>query len=184
MRRSLDPAARVGAAVILAGTMALPAGARAGDGGTAAVGTGALDAAIFAVLILVSLLLALLATTRRRGRIAALRHRALAEQLALAGSAPAACFHWRLADGRESYVPAALDFLDLGTGPTFEALLLRLPSEAEELRRAVAALRGEGRSFALGAVLAGGAGIAITGQRARAADGRPVADAVWISDAS
>ena len=101
-------------------------------------------------------------------------------------AAPDGIYSWDLTNGREHCSRRLAVLLDLpaGSASRFDEVLSRFAGNAaESLKSAVTSLRGEGRAFDLVMPLAGGGRtVHVLGVRAAAADGRPLADLLWMRD--
>ncbi len=124
---------------------------------------------------------------RRRLRLAEIDVRAAEADAdrarALLAASPDASFMFEAATGNEfcsRRLARLFDLADDGRGVRFVDVLGRLQAaDAEALMRAVARLRADGTRFET-ALMKDGALIAVAGSRARDAEGRSIADAVWF----
>ncbi len=123
------------------------------------------------------------AAQRRNGALAA----EIEKNREMLATAPDGLYVWDHVGGNEhcSRRLAVLLGLAAGTASRFEHVLARFDSrEAGVLETEVAALRGEGRGFDVLLAVAGGRrAVHAVGVRAGNAEGRPLADLLWLRDA-
>jgi len=171
----------------VAGAVVLSPGPAHAGGDAALSSFGALSA-ILAALVLAGAAL-LVALQRRVLRLRAERDRAaaaLAERAAVLGAVPAALYRWDHRDGTESFAAGPIAALAEVNGRRLPDLLARLePKDGAALEAAVARLRADGTGFHMPLTLAAGrAALDASGRRLAADDGAPVADLLWLVDAS
>src|SRR5260221_13987695 len=171
----------------VAGAVLLSPGAALAGGDRALPPLGAVSA-ILAFLVLAGAVL-LVVAQRRSLRLRAERDRAaaaLAERDAVLGAVPAALYRWDHRDGTESFAAGPIAALAEVNGRRLPDLLARLePKDAAALEAAGAQLRADGTGFRMPLTLvAGRAALDASGRRLAADDGTPVADLLWLVDAS
>src|SRR6266849_903198 len=171
----------------VAGAVLLSPGPARAGGGSVLPSFGALSA-ILAVLVLAGAVLLVFAQ-RRALRLRAERDRAaaaLAERDAVLGAVPAAFYRWDHRDDTESFAVGPIAALAEVNGRRLPDLLARFePKDAAALEAAVARLRADGTGFRMPLTLvAGRAALDASGCRLAADDGAPVADLLWLVDAS
>ena len=171
----------------VAGAVLLSPGPARAGGDSVLPSFGALSA-ILAVLVLAGAVL-LVFVQRRALRLRAERDRAaaaLAERDAVLGAVPAAFYRWDHRDDTESFAVGPIAALAEVNGRRLPDLLARFePKDAAALEAAVARLRADGTGFRMPLTLvAGRAALDASGCRLAADDGAPVADLLWLVDAS
>ena len=171
----------------VAAAVLLPSGA-ADAAEDAVAGSFGVSHAILAILVVAGAVLLLLGWRYAR-RLRAERDSAaaaLAQRDAILGVAPAALYRWDHRSGSESFAAGPVAALGDVNGRGLGDILARLePKDAAALEGAVARLRADGAGFDLPVtVAAGDAALDACGRRLAAADGAPLADLLWLVDAS
>jgi signal transduction histidine kinase len=157
----------------------------AGDPALASFGVAC---ATLALLVVVGAVLLFLAQRRIR-RLREERDRAaaaLGQRDAVLAAAPAALYRWDHRAGSEGLTAARIAALGAANGQRLPDILARLePNDAAALEAAVARLRAEGTQFELPVTVAATrAALDASGRRLKAGDGTPMADLLWLVDAS
>ena len=144
--------------------------------------------ATLALLLVAGIVLLVLAQRRIR-RLSEERDRAaaaLVQRDGVLAAAPAALYRWDHRASSESFTAGPIMALAGLTAPRLPDILAQLePKDAAALEAAVARLRADGAHFDLPVALAASRAVLdASGRRIAAGDGTPLADLLWLADAS